>query len=317
MKTSSVKRWTKYILIFFGTVVMLGLISVTVTLIVCDDEDYRKLAVWGVERVTGYRMIVEGRFSVNLSVSGTVADYENIEGLNLQLAADGQDLTKLLKMFQVESPSPGHLNFKARLSGGLAAPRVSNLKLSISGDPSVEISAEGAITNLRDGDGTDILLSVLCRNEDLLHKIFPDDWKVLEEFKFNGALRKVPTGFRIEDITARVVNNKGIDLETGGWLRLGNISEDLSVQEVDLNLHLTSPRTESIRPLLIDAIPEIGSVDARGRLTGPVEHLALEDMVIIRGGSGPVRVETRGRIGWISHEDGEALSDMDLARNRP
>ncbi len=475
MKTSFVKRWTKYILIISGTVVMLGLVLVTVALIICDDDDYRRLAVWGVERVTGYRMIVEGPFAVDLSanpsltadrirfeavaggplphlksigqfhlkialkplllgtflvkqlqiadviiedvnirpdkdaesrlteslpdiilpvfesvslknikltdsnrrvrfqlnqlavddvqdsgplnvkgdgsvngtefqidgrlgalrdifnrkrpyplelnlkfadlilsVSGTVADYEDGEGLNLQVAADGQDLAQLLKMFQLDFPSPGHLNFKAMLSGDLAAPRVSDLKLTISGDPSVEISAAGAITNLRDGEGTDILISVLCRNQNLLQRIFPGNWKVLEELKFNGALRKVPDGYRIEDITARVVNNKGINLATGGWLRLGNISEALAVKAVDLNLHLTSPRTESIRSLLTNAIPELGSVDARGRLTGSVERLALEDLNIIRGGSGPVRVETRGRIGWIPLGDDERLSDMDL-----
>lgn len=67
MNKSSVKRWIKYILIFFGTVVILGLVLVTVALIFCDDDDYRKMAVWGVERVTGYRMIAEGPFSVDLS----------------------------------------------------------------------------------------------------------------------------------------------------------------------------------------------------------------------------------------------------------
>ncbi len=475
MIKSSVKRWTKYISIFLGTVVILGLVLVTVALIFCDDDDYRKLAVWGVTRVSGYRMIVEGPFAVDLSanpsltaerirfegfsggpsphlksigrfhlkialkplllgtfvvkqlqvadaiiedvnirpeknaesrltgglpeislpifeslslknikltdssrqlrfllnqlalddvqdsgplnvmgagsvngtkfqidgrlgafkklfdrkqpypldlnlkfadlalsVAGTVADYENGAGLDMQVAADGRDLTKLLKLFQVDFQFPGQLKLKARLSGDLAAPRVSDLKLAVSGDPSVEISAEGDITNLGDGDGTDILLSVLCRNEDLLHRIFPDDWKVLEEFKFDGALRKVPDGYRIEKISSRVVNNKGINLQTGGWLRLGSIREDFSVKAVGLDLHLTPPHTESIRPLLIDAIPEIGSVDGRARLTGPVEHLALEDIILLRGGSGPVRVETRGRIGWIALGDDKHLSGMDL-----
>ncbi len=69
MKTSSVKRWTKYILIFFGTVITLGLTLLTATLVICDDDDYRRLAVWGVARVSGYRMIVEGPFSVDLSAT--------------------------------------------------------------------------------------------------------------------------------------------------------------------------------------------------------------------------------------------------------
>jgi len=44
LKTNSVKRWIKYILIISGAVVMLGLVLVTAALIICDDDDYRKLA---------------------------------------------------------------------------------------------------------------------------------------------------------------------------------------------------------------------------------------------------------------------------------
>jgi uncharacterized protein involved in outer membrane biogenesis len=476
LKTGSLKRWIKYVLIISGSVVLLSLVIVIVGLLVCGDNDYRDLAVWGVQHAAGCRMIVDGPFTVDLSaepsvtadrirfeavpggaapdlksighfhlkialkplllgtfvvkqlqiadavieevnlqqkqgnesqptqklphiiipilesvslknirladsgrnlrvqlnqltmddvqdtgplyvkgdgsvngtqfqidgrlgalkelfdlrqpyplalhlkaadltlsVGGTVADFENGEGLNLQLSAADQNMAELLKIFQVDYPSPGHLNFKAALSGDLAAPRVSDLHLIISGDPSVEISAEGAIADLRDGEGTDILLAILCRNEDLLRKIFPADLKVVKEFKFNGVLRKTPAGFGLEDITARMVNDKGIDLQAGGRLGLGSIREHLAVKEMNLELHLTTPSTASIRPLLTDSIPEIGSVDFRGRLTGPVEHPALEDLVIIRGGTGPVRVETRGRIGWVPLEGDQPLKDMDLA----
>jgi len=73
LKTSSVKRWTKLILIFFGMVSTLGLILLTAALVICDDDDYRKLAVWGVARVSGYRMIVDGPFAVALSLNPLVA----------------------------------------------------------------------------------------------------------------------------------------------------------------------------------------------------------------------------------------------------
>ena len=46
---------------------MFGLVLVAVALIVCDDDDYRKLVAWGVERAAGYRMIVEGPFAVDRS----------------------------------------------------------------------------------------------------------------------------------------------------------------------------------------------------------------------------------------------------------
>ena len=67
MKSSTVRRWIKYILIFSGAVVILSLVLFTAALMVLDDNDYRKLAVWGVGHLTGYRMIVEGPFLVDLS----------------------------------------------------------------------------------------------------------------------------------------------------------------------------------------------------------------------------------------------------------
>ena len=476
MKTGSLKGLIKYVLIISGSIVLLSLVSVVVGLLVCDDDDYRDLAVWGVQHAAGYRMFVDGPFKVdlsaepsvtadrirfaavpggavpdlksighfylkialkpllvgdfvvkemqiadvriedvnlqqkpgnnpqpiqspphfiipilesislknirladpgrklrvqlnqltmddirdagplyvkgdgsvndtqfqidgrlgalqelfdrrqpyplalnlktaglNLAVEGTVADFETGEGLKLQLSADSRNLAELLRVFQVDFPSPGGMNFRAALSGDLAAPRVSDLKLTISGDPSVEISAEGEIANLRDGEGTNILLAILCRNEDLMGKIFPADLGVIKEFKFDGALHKTPAGFGIEDITARLVNDRGIDLQAEGRLGLGSIREHLAAKEVDLALHLTTPSTESIRPLITDSIPEIGSVDFRGRLTGPVDHPALEDLVVIRGGSGPVRVETRGRIGQVPLADDQQLKGMDLS----
>jgi hypothetical protein len=67
LKLHFVKRWIKYFLILAGSVIVFGLVLVAVALIVCDDDDYRKLVAWGVERAAGYRMTVEGPFAVDRS----------------------------------------------------------------------------------------------------------------------------------------------------------------------------------------------------------------------------------------------------------
>ena len=68
MKSRFVKHWIKYFLILAGFVVGLSLVLVAVALMVCDDDDYRKLVAWGVERAAGYRMTVQGLFRVDLSL---------------------------------------------------------------------------------------------------------------------------------------------------------------------------------------------------------------------------------------------------------
>ena len=247
-----------------------------------------------------------------LTASGSIADYEDGAGLNLQFASNVQNMQSLLNLMKVDFKLPGELEFNAILAGNIEAPRLTNLKLSVVDEPSLGIAAEGAVLDLRNGEGTDISLSVHCHNPDVLGRLFPEDWDTVEEFKFKGALRKIREGFRIEDVAARIVNNKGINLETTGWLHLGNRMDGISLKSVDLNLRLTSPQTEPIRPLLTNAIPDIGSVDARARLTGPINRLALEDLHVVRGGTGPVRVETHGRIGWIPLGPDGRTSDMDF-----
>jgi hypothetical protein len=67
LKSRFVKHWIKSFLILTGFVVGLSLFLVVVALMVCDDDDYRRLVAWGLERAAGYRMIVEGPFAVDLS----------------------------------------------------------------------------------------------------------------------------------------------------------------------------------------------------------------------------------------------------------
>ena len=136
---------------------------------------------------------------------------------------------------------------------------------------------------------------------------------MVEEFRLRAALRNVDGRYLVEKIDVRVANDKGIALKADGSLELGHPFEKLPVTAVDLNVHLTTPDTASVKPLLTDAIPEIGGVRAQARLVGPIDSLALEDFFVERGGSGPVQVITRGRIGRIPLADEEPIEDMDFA----
>ena len=248
---------------------------------------------------------------LTLTISGSIADYMGGKGLNLQFGIDDQNVDNLLESFNLEMPSLGRLTLAATLTGDAAEPRLSDLDLQLSDDSSIQFTAKGGIDNLASGKGAEIKLSGESTNEAILNLIFPEDWRV-DDVKFDGVLHHSTNGYRIEGIKTLIDNIQDVTFEIRGWIQLGDIDSIGSVKEVDLNLHLKSLKTEAMRPLLTNSLPEIGSVDAKGRLVGPVERLALEDILIIRGGSGSVRVETRGRIGWIPFDDDKPLTDMHL-----
>ena len=247
-----------------------------------------------------------------MTVSGTVDHLLEGEGLNLQLAAEEQELSNLLDTLQLDVPAVGRLKFAATLSGDVAAPAISALNLDITDGTSVKLSARGSIANLFSGAGTYVLIKKECTNKDLLKLMFPDNWKVVEEFRFTGTLGNIEGDYTLEDIEASVVNDKDITLRAAGWLRFGDFIDGNILKAVDVKLNLASPHTDTLRPLLTDEIPEVGSVMAGGRLTGPIERLALENLFIQRGGVGPLKMTSKGRIGWIPLQDDQPISDIDL-----
>jgi len=247
-----------------------------------------------------------------LTVSGTFGRGRGGPNLDFVVTAAEPELANLLQTVQPDIPALGRLKLKARISGSLKAPGLSELDLLVSDGSSSEFSARGAIADLASGAGTAIELAGRCENRTMLAWIFPASWQVVEKFKFNAVLRHLPSGYWIEDIEALVANDRHVTFAARGRLQMDSLSKTVPIKQVDLRLHLASSRTDAIRPLLTNSLPEIGSVDARGHLIGPLDHLALEELRIIRGGSGPVRVETHGRIGWIPVTDDEHLSGMDF-----
>jgi len=247
-----------------------------------------------------------------LTVSGTLANDTAGEGMNLLVTAEEAELANLFKTVQPDMPALGRLKFKARLNGSLTAPRLADLDLQISGDSATDFSARGALADPAGGDGAGIKLAGRCKNKAILAWIFPDSWQVVEKLNFNGVLRHLPSGYWIEDIDAFVANDRHVTFDARGRLQLGSFEHGAPLKQIDLRLHLASSRTDAVRPLLTDSLPEIGSVDAKGHLIGPLDHLALENLSVTRGGSGPVRVETNGRIGWIPVSSDQQLAEMDF-----
>ncbi|MBL0715822.1 MAG: hypothetical protein JJV98_19220, partial [Desulfosarcina sp.] len=246
------------------------------------------------------------------NVSGAIDHPFEGKGFNLKFAIEEQEVSNILRVFKFNSPPLGRFTLEAELAGDIETLRITDLDLKVSNGTTIQMSVEGSVPDLATGRGIDLQLSQEIRHYNVLQRIFPADWKVVETFRFKAALRNENGDYIVDDIDVLVANDKGIAITTNGRLRLGNPFGGSFLKAVDLKIHLTSPDTAGIKPLLTDAIPEIGAVQARARLVGPIDRLALEELFIDRGGSGPVQVTTRGRIGWIPLEEDLPLEDMDL-----
>jgi hypothetical protein len=81
-------------------------------------------------------------------VRGTIADPIEGKGLDILVTADEVELSNMFDILNVDVPRLGQLDLDARITGNTNAPRVSDFSMKISGEPGIEMSARGSITEL-------------------------------------------------------------------------------------------------------------------------------------------------------------------------
>ncbi|MEE8423249.1 MAG: AsmA family protein [Thermodesulfobacteriota bacterium] len=247
------------------------------------------------------------------TLSGTVDDPVEGEGLNLHVAAEEAELSKILNVLKLDVSKLGRLNLKGTIIGRVEAPGVSDLKVSISGGTDMEFSAKGSAANLISGGETDIAISVSSSNRDVIRMLFPDEYHDLSEFTFKGRLSYLHEDYKLEDVIFSASHGKGTTLRANGGLVLGDNLFSPEVKKTDLKLYLTAQDTKPLKLFLFDWLPDIGPVIGEARLIGPVEQLALENLNITAGESKTVRINAKGHLGRIPVNSDSQVSGIDMS----
>lgn len=248
----------------------------------------------------------------NLTTSGTVEDLVDGEGLKFQLTGEAGELSNMLGLLQIDVPRLGHLNLEATVSGDISAPRVSNINVTLSGDPQVEIAVKGSIGNAMSGEGTNILVSGSCSNPDIIKMLLPENLPLISRISIAGNVREAKGALAIESLAVQAIGKNGLSVKADGRIGLGEVIKAPTVNDMEVRISLSLPTTEPLKPYVMDSLPEMGPLMARARLTGSLERLSLEDIVIDSGGSGPLQFTSQGRIGLLTAGDDTSVSEIDL-----
>jgi uncharacterized protein involved in outer membrane biogenesis len=247
-----------------------------------------------------------------LSVSGTVEDLVDGEGMKLRLAGEAGELSNLFKLLQMEVPPLGHLKLEATIAHDIDAPRVSYLDVKLSGESRIEFAANGSITNAITGEGANIQFSGSCENPDIFNLLLPENLPALNRIRMTGKLLEAQGEFAVENLAVDADAGQGLAVTADGRIGLGENFIRPAVSKVDMNIKLSVPTLAQLKPYAIDSLPEMGPISAQARLTGPLAQLALEDIVVEAGGSGPLRVTSQGRIGRLPGAADMTVSEVDL-----
>ncbi|MBW1693462.1 MAG: AsmA family protein [Deltaproteobacteria bacterium] len=250
--------------------------------------------------------------NMDLNVSGSVENFIQKEGLDLHVTGKVAELSNALKLFKKECPGLRHMKLEADVTGNITAPSVSGLHINISGDSDTQITAKGSVSNIFNGDGTDIFITGSTSNNDIIRMFLPPIMADFNQLDIRCRLRKHQADYVFEDIDANGLNDQGLAMKAFGSLNFGDLKRNPFIKEINLDLQLKSPTTNAAKRFLIDWLPEIGPVNGKGQLTGSMHRLSLEDLSIDINESGPLKVTSKGRIGKIPTKKGMNISELDL-----
>jgi len=118
---------------------------------------------------------------------------------------------------------------------------------------------------------------------------------------------------RFEDLAVHSSHAQGLQVETVGAVQVPlDEAEDRPVQ-IDFQARVTAPDMGAAKPLLgRQYLSGSGPLLGKARIIGTSEALAIEDLSITLGKSGPVRAKWQGRIGRVPLSGGVLPTDVDV-----
>jgi len=231
------------------------------------------------------------RGNVEVILNGTVGDVISLRDISLQLTGAGKDLAELGRVIDVGLPRTGPFTAKGRLTGSAKALSLTEAQGKVSRE-SLSVDATGKIKNLLSFSGIDLALTGSGKDLAELGRIIDVSLPRTDPFMLKGRLTGSTKALSLTEAQGKV-SRESLRLAANG-----KVEDLLSLRGVDLEVAATGKEFAEIGTLIDTKLPELGSFDLSGRLTGSTTALALEGLSAVVGKSdlnGSAKVEFRKR----------------------
>jgi|GEM_PF-1611366 len=208
-------------------------------------------------------------------LDGTIADVLAGRGMDLQVALDAPEASRLAHYAHQDIPDVGPFKLKARLIGDLDAPGLTELTAIIGGTEGFLAQAEGAIERLDELEGADLALSLWVADDAWFRPVMPEDKPLPQSVEVAARLVTTADKAVLEGITAKAILPDGVTLDAKGTVAAAELTDLTAPEAIDVDLEFNSPTTLAADTWLALGIPEIGPVRVVGRLNGSLQDLSL------------------------------------------
>lgn len=249
------------------------------------------------------------------SLQGQIVDALHANGLDLQINFEASNLKELI---HPDFPESTRISGSGKLSGDLYQPEISDLDVALIRDDRIKVTASGAIANLINGTGIDIVLNGVIADPELVALLFSDSMPHFNNISFDARLIDSEDTIRLADINARLSDPLGLKTTLVGNIDFAPESTNF-IQAMAISATLDAPTTVAAQPFLVDVIPEMGPVTGKVNINSHDMNLVINDIDIIVGAGQPVNLQIRGNIGRVplgSTPNSDITLDLTLNANR-
>ena len=226
-----------------------------------------------------------------ITIAGVIGDVLKLDGIDLKVHASGTDLAGLGRAAGTELPETDAFKMGGEVKGSAKALSLQEVKGNVSRG-SIECTINGNVNDLISLAGVD--LEVKGSGKDLAELSSIVDTKLPKTGPFTVKGRLTGSGKTLSLQAAEgSVSRDSLRLAVNG-----KIKDLLALEGIDLKVKGSGKEVAEIGPLIGTKLPEFGSLDVTGNLSGSSKALALDGLSIIVGKSdfnGSAKVEFRQR----------------------
>ena len=223
-----------------------------------------------------------------------------VQGLDLRLEAKAPSTAPLAKVLDRPLPELGPIDGRFALTGSAEALKLSDLDVRVGSADQLTIAAKGAVDEIRlmpdvAVEGLDLRLEAKSPSTAPLAKVLDRPLPELGPVDGRFALTGTAESLKLADLDLRIGSAGQLIITAKGAVGDIRLRPSLAVQGVDLRLDAKAPSTAALAKALDRRLPELGALQASGRLTGGRDRLDLEG-IDLRAGPPERPIRVTGRI---------------------
>jgi uncharacterized protein involved in outer membrane biogenesis len=243
-----------------------------------------------------------------------------VQGIDLHLEAKAPATAPLAKLLNRALPELGPVDGRFALSGSSQALKLADLDLRLGRADQLTIAATGAVDEI--GLTPDVVVQGIDLHLEakapataplakLLDRSLPELGPVDGRFTLSGSAQAL----KLADLDLRLGSADQLTIAATGAVNEIRPAPELAVRGVDLRLEARAASTAALARVLDRPLPELGALQASGRLSGRLERLDLEGLDLRAGPPGrPVRVTGRvDNVLFLGNAPASATFESDFA----